>query len=132
MFIPEIVHSGLGLCNDVQKSVAKNPLAGEPITDLEVATASRLDRAMIEVSLEFKTKHPTLTFSSCTRLCEVITPAGEQLIGDCLTGHLKPKPTGEKGIAARCRELLHGGLYPRSDIVVADVSFSGDSSTHVG
>lgn len=123
LFIPEIVHSGLGLGYDVQKGVAKNPLTGEPITDLEVATASRLDRAMIEVSLELKAKHPTLMFSSCTRLCEVITPTGEQLTGDCLTGHLRPKPKGEKGIAARCREL-HGGLYPRSDIVVADDPFA--------
>lgn len=123
LFIPEIVHSGLGLGYDVQKGVAKNLLTGEAITDLEVATASRLDRAMIEVSLELKAKHPTLMFSSCTCLCEVITPAGEQLTGDCLAGHLKPKPKGEKGIAARCREL-HGGLYPRSDLVVADDPFA--------
>jgi hypothetical protein len=47
LFIPEIVHSGLELWYSVPKGVAKISLTGEPITDLGVATASRLDRAMI-------------------------------------------------------------------------------------
>ena len=103
--------------------LTKNPPTGEPITDLEVATVSRLDQATIEVSLELRAKHPTLMFTSCIPLCEVITPTGKQLTGDCLTGHLKPKPKGEKGIAARYREL-YGALYPLSDIVVADDPFA--------
>lgn len=35
----------------------------------------------------------------------------------------KPDPKSDKGISPRCREI-HGGLYPPSDIVVADDPFA--------
>jgi hypothetical protein len=39
------------------------------------------------------------------------------------TGRLKQKPDGEKGISAKLRSI-HGGLFPQSDLVVADDPFA--------
>ncbi|KAJ9604493.1 hypothetical protein H2200_011329 [Cladophialophora chaetospira] len=117
-FIPEIVHSGLGLGYNLETERAVNPWTGEAITDQEVILESRIDRAMIEVSLELRQKYPRLRFSSCTRLCDIWTSAGK-LVADIHTGKLKPMPDGEKGISAQLRSV-HGGLYPQSDLVVAD------------
>lgn len=61
-------------------------------------------------------------FSSCTRLCEVSTSKGE-LVADIKTGRLKLKPVGEKGISTKLRSI-HGGLYPQSNLVVADDPFA--------
>jgi hypothetical protein len=117
-FIPEIVHSGLGLGYNKQTGKAINPLDGTPITDPEVVFESRVDRAMIEVSLELRKNHPELRFSSCTRLCKVRTSEME-LVADIKTGKLKPKLEGEKGLSTKLRSI-HGGLFPQSDFVVAD------------
>ncbi|KAK5740832.1 hypothetical protein LTR17_004422 [Elasticomyces elasticus] len=123
LFIPEIVHSGLGLGYNIRDRVAKNPLNGALIKDPSVIVDSRLDRAMIQVSLDLRKQHPELLHSSCTRLCEVRTSEGEELVADMRSGRLKPKPKGERGIGTRCREQ-HGGLYPRSNMVVADDPFA--------
>ena len=118
-FIPEIVHTGLGLGYDVSTKRVRNPLNGEPIKDLEVTFESRVDRAMIEVSLELKKRYPILYSSSCTRLYEVRTSEGEELVAGIKTGALRLKPDGERGISTKIRSM-HGGMYPQSDIVVAD------------
>ncbi|KAF2677707.1 hypothetical protein K458DRAFT_436446 [Lentithecium fluviatile CBS 122367] len=123
VFIPEIVHSGLGLGYDIQTKVARDPLTGSIIKDPEVVFKSRLDRAMIEVSLLLREENPTLMSSGCTRLCEVRTEDGRELTAAMTNGRLREKAKGEAGIAARCREI-HGGLFPRSDIVVADDPFA--------
>jgi hypothetical protein len=120
LIIPEIVHCGLGLGYDRHRRTAVNPKDGSPISDPEMILASRLDRAMIEVSLELRKLYPQMVFSSCTRLSDVyIRDSDAEYTADLLTGKLKPKPTGERGIPARLR-ALHGGLYPQSDLVVAD------------
>lgn len=80
LLIPEIVHSGLGLGYDIRRKIARNPLDGSIITDPSVVVDSRLDRAMIEVSIKLKEKYPRLMFSGCTRLCEVRTPEGQEMI----------------------------------------------------
>ena len=121
-FIPEIVHSGLGLGYNMRTGQSVDPLDGSPITSPEVVLESRMDRAMIDVSLNLKKADSNMIFSSCTRLCEVRTSKGE-LIVDTKTGRLKPKPTGEKGISTRLRSI-HGGLFPQSDMVVADDPFA--------
>ncbi|OWY50600.1 hypothetical protein AALT_g11876 [Alternaria alternata] len=123
IFIPEIVHSGLGLGYDIQTKVARDPLTGSIIKDPKVIFRSRLDRAMIEVSLLLREKYPLLLSSGCTRLCEVRTEDGRELTAAMTNGRLREKPKGEEGIATRCREI-HGGLFPRSDIVVADDPFA--------
>ncbi|GAB1319606.1 hypothetical protein MFIFM68171_09816 [Madurella fahalii] len=118
--IPEIVHCGLGLRYDTRRGTAVNPKDGSPISDPEVLLASRLDRAMIEVSLELRKLYPQMVFSSCTRLSDVyLGDSDAEYTADLLTGSLKPKLTGEHGIPARLR-AVHGGLYPQSDLVVAD------------
>jgi glycerophosphoryl diester phosphodiesterase len=119
LLIPEIVHSGLGLGYDIRTGTARNPLDGSLITDPETILSSRLDRAMIEVSLRLKEMYPTMVFSGCTRLCEVRTPDGKELTASMKTGELREKPQGPRGLPAKLR-AYHGGLYPRSDLVVAD------------
>ena len=121
-FIPEIVHSGLGPGYNKETGQAVNPLDGSSITDPEVILESRIERAMIEVSLHLRERYPTMIFSSCTRLCEVKTPKGD-LVADMKTGRLKLKPTGQKGISTKLREI-HGGLFPQSHMVVADDPFA--------
>lgn len=125
LLIPEIVHSGLGLGYDIRTGVARNPLDWSAITNPSVTVDSRLDRAMIEVGLKLKAKYPELISSGCTRLCEVRTLDGVEMIAFMNDGQLraKPDPKTDAGIAPRCREL-HGGLYPKSDIVVADDPFA--------
>ena len=124
-FIPEIVSSGLGLGYSVKNDRAINPLDGTVIKDPEVIFESRLDRAMIQVTLELKEKYPKMIFSSCVRLCEVRTtgPNSKELVADMRTGRLKTRPSGEKGISTKLR-TIHGGLYPQSHIVVADDPFA--------
>ncbi|KAG6364153.1 hypothetical protein INS49_005751 [Diaporthe citri] len=118
--IPEIVHCGLGLHYDTRRGTAVNPKDGSPISDPELLLASRLDRAMIEVSLELKKLYPRMIFSSCTRLSDVYYGHSDaEYTADLLTGSLKPKPTGQQGIPARLR-AIHGGMHPQSDLVVAD------------
>lgn len=117
-FILEIAHSGLGLGYNKQTEDAVNPLDGTAIKDPEVIFESRVDRAMIDFSLDLRREYPELLFSSCTRLCEVSTSRGE-LVADIKTGRLKPKPDGEEGISTKLRSI-HGGLFPQSDLVVAD------------
>lgn len=121
-FIPEIVHNGLGLGYNIQTGKAFNPMDGTAITDLEVIFDSRVDRAMIDVSLELRRAHPELNFSSCTRLCDVRTIKGD-MVADMKTGRLRPVPHGQKGIATKLRGI-HGGLFPQSDLVVADDPFA--------
>ncbi|KAI0543162.1 ankyrin, partial [Xylaria digitata] len=117
-FILEITHSGLGLHYNVKTGKARNPLTGEPLTDQDVIFDSLVDRAMIDVSLELRRKRPELLFSSCTRLPDVITSV-QKYKADHKSGKLVAWQDGEKGIAARLRSI-HGGLYPQSDLVVAD------------
>ncbi|KAI0514645.1 hypothetical protein F5B22DRAFT_647402 [Xylaria bambusicola] len=75
---------------------------------------------MIEVSPELSKLYPEMIFSSCTRLSDVyFKDSDAEYTADLQTGRLKPKLTGERGIPARLR-ALHGGLYPQSDLVVAD------------
>ncbi|KAF2103266.1 hypothetical protein NA57DRAFT_72241 [Rhizodiscina lignyota] len=124
----EIVHSGLGLGYDVATGTARNPLDGKPIDvkEEEVIFDSRVDRAMIDVSVDLRERYSDLSFASCTRLCDVRLPEedglpeGEELVANIKTGKLEPKLLkGAKGIRAKLRSI-HGGLYPQSDIVVAD------------
>ena len=118
-FIPEIAHSGLGLGYNIDTGAAVSPWDGATITDPEVLFESRVDRAMIDVSLELRGKYQDLLFSSCTRLCEVRT-SEKELVADIKTGKLKLKP---EGISTKLRSI-HGGLYPQSDLVVADDPFA--------
>ncbi|KAK4150798.1 hypothetical protein C8A00DRAFT_45879 [Chaetomidium leptoderma] len=117
-FILEIVHSGLGLGYDIINKTARNPLNGEPLADEGVIFDSRVDRAMIDVSVEVRKRYPTLLFSSCTRLPDVITPKGEYKAWH-ETSRLVRWDDGEKGLAAKLR-AIHGGLYPQCQLVVAD------------
>jgi hypothetical protein len=104
LFIPEIVHSGLGLGYDIRTGVARNPLDWSAITDPSAIVDSRLDRAMIKVSLKLKAKHPNLMFSGCTRLCEVRNPDGQEMIAFMKDGELRAKPV-------TCTTLSHYVLY---------------------
>lgn len=118
--IPEIVHCGLGLLYDKRRGTAVNPKDGSPISDPELLLASRLDRVLIEVSLELKKHYPRMIFSFCTRLSDVYyRDSDAEYTADLLTGSLNPKLTGQPGIPARLR-AIHRGLYPQSDLVVAD------------
>ncbi|AEO59652.1 hypothetical protein MYCTH_2308116 [Thermothelomyces thermophilus ATCC 42464] len=117
-FILEIVHSGLGLGYDIINKTARNPLNGELLTDEGVIFDSRVDRAMIDVSVELRKRYPKLLFSSCTRLPDVITPKGEYKAWH-ETSRLVRWDDGEKGLAAKLR-AIHGGLYPQCQLVVAD------------
>lgn len=116
-FTLEIVHSGLGLGYDSLSGTAVNPLNGTPIEDRAVIFMSRLDRAMIEVSLELKKSGKLL--SGCTRLCDVRTSEGLEFTAGMKDGKLRPKSTGGRGLPAKLRSI-HGELYPRPNLVVAD------------
>ncbi|KAK6821994.1 hypothetical protein PG987_014819 [Apiospora arundinis] len=110
--IAEIVHCGLGLHYNIHLGTAVNPKDGSPITDLEVLLASRLDRAMIEVSQELRHHYTRLVFSSCTRLSDVYFHNSDaEFTADLMSGSLKPKLSGEHGIPARLRSI-HGGDVP--------------------
>jgi hypothetical protein len=122
-FIFEITHTGLGLGYNKQDSTAKNPLTGAPLENREVIFQSRIDRVMIEAGLELrkicKNSHPNrVNFSSCTRLCDVRTPE-KQFKANWKTGHMEEISDDETGLGTRLR-TIHGGLYPQSDLVVAD------------
>jgi hypothetical protein len=117
-FIFEIVHSGLGLGYDVRKDTAKNPLDGTAITDPEVLFECRVDRAMLEVGLALRNTPNPPYFSSCTRLCDVRT-SREEMNASFQTGHMRVIPKGQKGLQTKIR-AMHGGMYPQSDLVVAD------------
>ncbi|KAI8718591.1 hypothetical protein NCS52_00638400 [Fusarium sp. LHS14.1] len=117
-FILEVVHSGLGLGYDVYTGKATNPLNGESLTSPAVIFESRVDRVMINVSLELREKHPQLLFSSCTRLPDVTTPNGK-FKANFTTSRLVPSKEGEEGLSTKLR-AIHGGLYPQSNLVVAD------------
>jgi hypothetical protein len=117
-FILEIVHSGLGLGYNIIEHTATNPLNGELLIDKDVIFESRVDRAMIDVSVELRRRYPELLFSSCTRLPDVITPSGEYKAWH-ETSRLVRWENGEKGLSAKLR-AMHGGLYPQSQLVVAD------------
>jgi hypothetical protein len=117
-FILEIVHSGLGLGYDKVNKTARNPLNGQLLADKDVVFDSRVDRVMIDVSLELRRRYPSLLFSSCTRLPDVITPKGEYKAWH-ETSRLVRWADGEKGLSAKLR-AMHGGLYPQCQLVVAD------------
>lgn len=78
---------------------------------------------MIDVSLELRADYPNLNFLSCTLLCDVRTPSGNEFFTEIRTGRLNPKPRGETGLPKKLRSI-HGGLYAQSDLVVADDPFA--------
>lgn len=117
-FVLEIGYSGLGLGYDVKTKKAINPLTGKPIKCPEVVFDSLVDRALIDVAVELREKYPGVLLASCTRMPDVITTKGN-FKASFMTAKLGPWPQGEKGIANELR-AIHGGLYPQSDIVVAD------------
>ena len=118
-FILEIGHSGLGLGYDLQTRTVSNPLNGVRIKCEKVKYQSRLDRAMIAVSLRLREKYPKVLFSSCTRLPDVVSPNGANYKVRFATAKLQKWDPGEEGIANKLR-AIHGGLYPQSNIVIAD------------
>jgi ankyrin repeat protein len=122
-FILEICHSGLGLGYDLQTRKASNPLNGDRIKSEEVKYESRLDRAMIDVSLRIREENKKyvnkVLFSSCTRLPDVVAPNGARYKVRFQTANVEKWSSGEEGISNELRSI-HGGLYPQSDIVVAD------------
>ncbi|KAH7087553.1 hypothetical protein FB567DRAFT_442767, partial [Paraphoma chrysanthemicola] len=118
-FILEIGHSGLGLGYDLRTQQASNPLNGIRIKSEKVKYQSRLDRAMIAVSLTLRKEYPTVLFSSCTRLPDVVSPNGASYKVRFATAKLQNWDPGEEGIANGLR-AIHGGLYPQSNIVIAD------------
>jgi len=121
-FIFEIVHSGLGLGYNIQTGKAVNPLDGTAIKDDNVLFESRIDRAMIDISLALRqTPHPPY-FGSCTRLCDVRT-SKEEMTASYKDGHIYVVPKDERGLNRKIRGI-HGGLYPQSDVVVADDPFA--------
>lgn len=117
--ILEIVYNGIGLGCNVKTGVAVDPRNHELITDKEVIFKSRVDRAMIGIALKLRREHPQTMFSSCTRLCDVTTPDDVEYRSNYATGRLIPQPEGDKDITRQLRGM-HGGLYPQTDIVVAD------------
>ncbi|KAF3033103.1 hypothetical protein E8E11_001034 [Didymella keratinophila] len=119
LLIPEIVHTDLELGYDRDSGTAVDSVDGSVIGIPEVIFMSRLDRAMIEVSLQLKEEYPTMIFSGCTRLCEVRKPNGGELNASMKDGKLRPKSTGQKGLPAKLH-TTYGGLYPHCDLVVAD------------
>lgn len=126
-FMLEIVYSGLGLGYHGYPESKKpsngpaKPLTGESLdfSDLEILFESRVDRAMIDVALELRRDNPDVVLSSCTRLADVITPDGMKYGTRYDNGSLTPWPEGQKGLTRELR-AMHGGLYPQSDLVVAD------------
>jgi len=117
--ILEIVYNGIGLGYNIKTGEAVDPRNHEPIIDEEVVFESRLDRAMLDVALKLRREYPQMMFSSCTRLCDVRTPDGVEYRSNYETGRLVQQPVGDKGIARQLRGI-HGGLYPQTDVVVAD------------
>ncbi|OKP03801.1 hypothetical protein PENSUB_6810 [Penicillium subrubescens] len=77
---------------------------------------------MIEVSLKLRQQYPQMAFSSCTRLSDVYIKDVEYS-ASIQTGELYEKAVGEQGFEQKLR-ALHGGLYPPSDIVIADDPFA--------
>ncbi len=74
----EIVYSGLGLgyhgyleYDGGRKPV--HPLDRKPLQGLQVKFESRVDRALIDISLELRKEDRNLVLSSCTRLPDVIS-----------------------------------------------------------
>ncbi|KAF5676593.1 ankyrin repeat-containing protein [Fusarium heterosporum] len=121
-FILEIVCSGLGLGYHGYPGITTrpaNPLTGEALNEPEVIFESRVDRAMIDVALEIKRDFPGVLLSSCTRLPDIISPEGFKYGTSYQTGKFQKWPDGERKIAKQLRGL-HGGLYPQSNLVVAD------------
>lgn len=118
-FILDIGHSGLGLGYDLRTREAINPLNRIRIKSEIVIYQSRLDRAMIAVSLRLREECPTILFASCTRLPDVVSPKGENYKVRFATAKLQKWDSGEEGIASELR-AIHGGLYPQSKIVIAD------------
>lgn len=121
--IPEIVHSGLGLGYDALRGTAVHPKNGLPILEPEAIFAARLDRAMIDVSLELRERYRHMLFSSCTRLPDVIINNNENDDNEYFTHH----QTGRMHKREDNRQKIHtelryirGGMYPQSDLVVAD------------
>ncbi|EUC27370.1 hypothetical protein COCCADRAFT_111882, partial [Bipolaris zeicola 26-R-13] len=117
-FILEVEYSGLGLGYNVKDDLAWNPLNGKRIVTEEVIFEARFDRALIDVTLDLKRAHKGLLIASCTRLPDVILPTG-YYIADYSSSKMKPWETEEKGISRHLR-TIHGGLYPQSDICIAD------------
>ncbi|KAL1603443.1 hypothetical protein SLS60_005030 [Paraconiothyrium brasiliense] len=118
-FILEIAHSGLGLRYDIEGNTAKNPINGVNIVDKEVIYDARVDRAMIDVSLELRRRYPNrLRFSSCTRLPDVILPTGK-FKARYESSKLDGWAIGEKAISSELK-AIHGGLYPQSNIAICD------------
>lgn len=134
--ICEIVHSGLGLGYNTLTGNAVNPKNGSPITDPEIIFAARLDRAMIDVSLELRERYRHMLFSSCTRLPDVIignkpfvVSAGDEDVANedddneyfaqFRTGRMHKRQPGGPKIRGALR-AIRGGMYPQSDLVVAD------------
>ncbi|KAK4188166.1 hypothetical protein QBC35DRAFT_451607 [Podospora australis] len=117
-FILEICHSGLGLRYDKTKNIARNPFNDELLVDDKVIFESLVDRAMIDVSLKLRKQHPDLLFSSCTRLPDVTTTERAYKTS-FQTAELRRFKDGEAGLSSNLR-ALHGGLYPRSHLVIAD------------
>ncbi|PMB68856.1 hypothetical protein BM221_005440 [Beauveria bassiana] len=74
---------------------------------------------MIDVALELRKEYPDVLLSSCTRLPDVITPDGVKYGTRYDTGSLTPWPNDERKISKQLR-AIHGGLYPQSNLVVAD------------
>ncbi|KAK1485066.1 hypothetical protein CTAM01_12692 [Colletotrichum tamarilloi] len=123
-FILEITHSGLGLGYKRETDEAKNPLNGELIRDEKVKFESRVDRVLIDVALKLRDENSKLLFSSCTRLPDYIKDQ-KNYKANWQTSHLEAwkDPKDESGLSAVLR-AVHGGLYPQSDIVVADDPFA--------
>jgi hypothetical protein len=126
-FILEIIHTGLGLGYDRLGGEARNPKNGQLLTDDKVKFESLVDRVMIDVTLELKKEHPELRFSSCTRLPDVVTDirTEDEVILDkkykaaFRTSSMTPWFKDQEGLSSELR-TIHGGLYPQSDMVVAD------------
>ncbi|TDZ13325.1 hypothetical protein Cob_v013211 [Colletotrichum orbiculare MAFF 240422] len=119
-FILEITHSGLGLGHRGKKG-AKTPLNGRPIQSREVLLESLADRVLVDIAVELREKNPNLLFGSCARLPDY-TVDQQKNKANWKTSRLetwKDARQDERGISAELR-AIHGGLYPQSNIVVAD------------
>jgi hypothetical protein len=117
-FILNIGHTGLGLGYNKETHRAINPLNGEDLRIEDVIYQSRVDRVMIDVSLELRILYPELVFSSCTRSADEMVQ-GENYKRKFRTGKLDTWEDEERGLFSKLK-AMHGGLYPRSDLVVAD------------
>ena len=74
-------------------------LSGEALDGLQVKFESRVERVMIDVSLEIRKEHPGVVLSACTRLPDVIIPYGAKYGKAYDTGGLTHWPHGERGIS---------------------------------